>query len=219
MGIIRVLMIKAINKLKARGGRRKHNLLIDRKWMSLFVLSIILLIISSALTGCAEYHTFSSRIKQLDFTFEYPRGWRIAIIEQYSDFVYTNLTGPNVSEKESAAKASFDVHLGKGEKADQEAQRISKGRINADKDTPNFNLIRQETANVDGYKGYLVEYTYDHVSMPTGPKSWFFIPTHVLDITIPKNGMVYEIWLSASQNEWNAREKDFQHILNTFRWK
>jgi hypothetical protein len=51
------------------------------------------------------------------------------------------------------------------------------------------------------------------------PALRFYIPTRVLDIAIPRNGTVYNVWIHASQNEWNAREKDIQHTLDTFRWK
>ena len=195
-----------------------NNIRFHHKWGYL-LSTIMIIILSGSLTGCADSHTFSSRIKQMDFTFEYPRGWRVAIIEQYSELVYANLVGPDTSENESGAKATFHVYLGKGDQADQEAQRISKGSVSVNDTSRNFNIIRQETVNIDGYKGYLAEYDFDHVSLPTGPSTWFYISTHVLDITVPRNGKVYEIWMSASQNEWNAREQDFQQILDTFKWK
>jgi hypothetical protein len=190
-----------------------------RKCTYLFLSTIALIFLCVLLTGCSDYQTFSSRIQQLDFTFEYPRGWRVDIIEQYSDLVYANLTGPDVSENESAAKADFTVHLLKGEQEGQAAQRISNESYYTDKNSRNFNIIRQEITGIDSYNGYLVEYTFDYTTLPTGPDTWSYIPSRILDIAVPRNGMVYEIWISASQNEWNAREQDIQHILSTFKWK
>ena len=38
-------------------------------------------------------------------------------------------------------------------------------------------------------------------------------------IIIAKDEAVYEIIISANQNEWNTHEQDIQHVLGTFRWK
>jgi hypothetical protein len=190
----------------------------------LFSALVVIMMAASLLVACSGrtsyYATFSRRVKQLDFTFEYPRQWWVTPVEQYSDLVKVNIVDAKTSENESAVAVFVHVWLGLGSQAEQEAQDRLSESISFDKQWPNFKLVRQGGITLDGYGGYEVEYTHDAVSSwEVPPALRFYIPTRVLNIAIPRNGMVYEIWISTSQNEWNAREKDIQHILDTFRWK
>jgi hypothetical protein len=170
--------------------------------------------------GTSYYATFSRRVNQLDFTFEYPREWLVLPLERYSDLVMVDFLGPDTSDHESPVKVFVSVWLGLGPVAEEDAQRRLNAGVSTDTQWPNFTILRQGTITLDGYSGYLVEYTHDAVSSwEVPPELRFYVPTRVLNIAIPRKGMVYEIWISASQNEWNAREKDIQHILDTFRWK
>jgi hypothetical protein len=182
----------------------------------LFLIIIAILICS--FTGCSEYITFSN--KNFDFIFEYPRGWNVVSNEQSSELIYAILLGPDTSKNESKAKAFLRIYLGKGEKADQEAQTLISNHIDQYHKARNFNLIKQDTINLDGASGYQINYTYDYDQTYMLPlQENLYLPTETIDTVIPRNGRVYEIWISASQNEWNAREKDIQHILSTFKWK
>lgn len=194
----------------------------------LFSALLVIMMAASLLIACSGrtsyYTTFSRSVKQLDFTFEYPRDWWVSPVEQYSDLVKVNIVGPDTSDRESPVKVFISVWLGLGPKADQEAQDLLSGDISLfkkfPKEFPNFELARQGSITLDGCGGYEVEYTHDAVSSwDVPPELRFYVPTRVLNIAIPRKGMVYEIWTSASQNEWNARENDIQHILDTFRWK
>jgi len=189
---------------------------------------VLLLTTLSLVTACSDnatYATFSRWwVKQLDFTFEYPRGWWVSPVEHYSDLVKVNIIGGETSENESGVAVLVYVWLGLGSQAEQEAQDLLSEDISLfkqfPKDFPNFELTRQGSITLDGCGGYEVEYTYDAVSSwKAPPEMRFYIPTRVLNITIPRRGMVYQIRISATQNAWNAREKDIQHILATFRWK
>jgi len=185
---------------------------------------VLLLAILSLVTACSDNATFSRRVKQLDFTFEYPRYWWVSPVEQYSESTHCNISGPETSDRESAVKVLISVWLGLGSQAEQEAQDLLSEDTSIFKkfpeEFPNFELVRQGNVTLDGCVGYEIEYTHDAVSSwKAPPETRFYVPTRVLNIAIPRNGMVYQIWISASQNEWNAREKDIQHILDTFRWK
>jgi hypothetical protein len=144
----------------------------------------------------------------------------VVSIEQSSELIHANLLSLDTSINESKAKAFFIIYLGKGENADQEAQTLISNYIDQYHKARNFNLIKQDTINLDGASGYQINYTYDYDQTYRLPlQDNLYLPTETIDTVIPRNGKVYEIWISASQNEWNAREKDIQHILGTFRWK
>jgi hypothetical protein len=194
--------------------------------------------ITVLLSACSNHRTFSSNIKEFDFTFEIPEGWAIDSIQNGSELIEVNTSGPIASERESSAKASFVVFLlsdptvdresrervaklmGYDSWADQEAQNNLSGHVEGAKNSfHNFNLLNQGDRLVDGVKGYGTEYTYDFPNPWPVNGSWIVIPTRNLYIEVPRNRIVYEILISASQDEWNAREKDIQHILDTFKWK
>jgi len=143
------------------------------------------------------------------------------VIENYSEFVHANIWGPDTTEQESPIKLNLFVLFGLNSKAEQKAKDLLIRRIHAAKEEHNFTLVRQELINIDGYQSNLVEFTYD---LDTAfyrfvEEELRYISTRDLNITIPRNGMVYEILISASQNEWNTHQKEIQHILDTFKWK
>lgn len=193
----------------------------NRKVLARLILIVFgIFLIAVILSACSGYRTFSSNIKELDFTFEVPKGWAIDSIQSGSDIIEVNTSGPIASERESSAKASFLVFRNLESNVDLKAQNMLAEQIQADeKSFRNYNLLKQGERLVDGINGYSAEYTYDFPNPWPVNGSWIVIPTRDLYIEIPRNGMVHEILISASQNEWNAREKDIQHILDTFKWK
>jgi hypothetical protein len=171
------------------------------------------MLFESSCLNSGPYATF----KQPDFSYEYPKGWR-QFVDQYSDFISTNVWDPTVSDNESSVGISVSISLGLGTKAEQQAQDGLSGRIASLKEEPDFTLISKETINLDGNSGYQAEYTYGAIAnLKIQPRS--YIPTRVLDISIPRDGKVYDIKISASQNEWNTHQTEIQHVLDTFKWK
>jgi hypothetical protein len=187
-----------------------------------FSALLVIMMAASLLIACSSctsyYATFSRRVKQLDFTFEYPREWETNPLERYPDLIRAMIYDRRISDNESPVKVDFNVWLGLGPKAEQEARdKVSETMSSLSKEH-NFSVIRQESITLDGNGGYAAEYTYDAISSyEVPPEMRFYVPTRVLNITIPRHGMVYQISISASQNEWNAHQKDIQHILDTFR--
>ena len=185
------------------------------KYPHLFL--IITLIFIFALAGCRTYTAFSGDNKGLDFTFEYPEDWRISGIREDSESAYFNILGPIVSNDESPIFLAFYTWFGLGNGAEQDAQKRLSESITADSKQRNFSLVRQETANLDGSKSYQAEYTADFASLPRPEVIYLAIKS--IRITVPREGKVYEILISAGQNQWNNHEKDIQHVLDTFKWK
>jgi hypothetical protein len=194
--------------------KRNHR---NRMWTR--TLLAIIMLLTLFVSACSYYATFSSRVEQLDFTFEYPREWWVSLVEQYSDLVAVNILGPDTPEGRGGVGVEVSVLLGLGPGAEEHARVTVNRAVSSLEDERNFLLLRQDAIKMDGANGYRAECTYDIFPIDLAPAARFNIPMRLLDIAIPRNGMVYEIWISASQNEWNAREKDIQHILDTFRWK
>jgi hypothetical protein len=183
---------------------------------------VIVLLISLALfmTGCSYYATFS--VKAFDFTFEYPRGWERTLAEQYTDLICVNIYDPVVvSEKETSVGVYPNVYLHPEGTADQFAQKLLDDFIWSYGRERNFQLIRKEPVEMDGSSGYLLEFTCDFPGgdMPVDSPAFFYVALRHVSVTIPRNNRVYEITISASQNEWDKWETDIQHILDSFRWK
>lgn len=163
------------------------------------------------------YTKYSSSIKQLDFTFEYPQTWRVMKTEQYKDIIDVDISAP-VSENESSVDAIFTVCLNLDLPADQWAQNNSqKDILTYQNSRRNFQLVSQNLTSLNGFKGYQIEYTYDGPTSAHLSKWW--IPIRVIQIYIPRNDRVYDINIGASENEWNAHKDDILHILDTFKWK
>jgi hypothetical protein len=193
---------------------------------AIFILCLTVII--ALLGGCSrseDYRVFSE--EGVGFIFEYPQGqwpngWLVTPVYRSSDSWYIGLLGPDPADlgRESSIKVSIDVWLGLGPKAEQKAQDILSEHVEAYERTPNFKIVRQENVILDRQIGYLVEYTHDFdTSFFRPPGQGFLLPTRVLNIATPRDGKVYQILVLASQNEWNTREKDIQHILDTFKWK
>jgi hypothetical protein len=183
------------------------------------ILVFILLMFSILLFLTACYATLSGGVKQTGFELEYPILWDKSTTWQSAESIQYGIFGPDTSDNESPLKIYIAIWLDLHSQAEQYAQDIVAGRILSDSDERNFNLVKQETITLDGFSGFQVEYTHDAVAdyhLP--PEIWTYIPSRALNITIPRNGNVYEIWISASQNEWEARERDIQRVLETFRW-
>jgi len=183
--------------------------------------SFLLLAAAFLLTSCSTYATFSSRVKEVDFTFEYPRGWLVTDVEQYPDLVHANILGPAVSRNESSLKVSLTVWPATGTDLNLQAQERLNNDISMDQlVNRNFRLVRNGATNVAGAPGYVAEYTLDHLArdVPVGEERTY-IAIHMLLTIIPRNGRVYEISMGASQNEWDRRANDVQHILDTFKWR
>jgi hypothetical protein len=190
---------------------------VDRLWGVVLLLATL-----SLVTACSDnttYASFSQKVKQLDFTFEYPKDWWVSPVEEYSDLVAVNIVGPDTPEGRGGVVVMVSVLFGLGPSAEEHAQRTVNRVVSSLEDEPNFLLLRQDTINLDTANGYRAECTYDIFPIDLAPAARFNIPMRLLDIAIPRNGMVYEISISASQNEWNARQKDIQHTVDTFRWK
>jgi hypothetical protein len=201
--------------IEAQRGRR-----LSRFWRVSVRSCFLFMVASLILPGAAclnkgPYVVF----RQLDFRYEHPRGWA-RNVEKYPTFFHTIVWDPKSSDSESPVKIFVDVRLERGAKADQEAEEIVSAKISSLKGEHNFTLTRQESVILSGSRGYLAEYDYDSLSSQKAPpEKRFYIPTRVIDICVGRNGSVYEVWISASQNEWSAHEKDIQHILDTFKWK
>ena len=183
------------------------------------ILVFILLVFSILLLLTACYATLSGGFEQTGFELEYPILWEKSTTWQSAESIQYGIFGPDTSDNESPLKLSVYIWLDLYGPAEREAQDILKGKIRFYENQRNFNLIKHETITLDGFSGFQVEFTCDAVSdyhLP--PEIWTYIPARVLNITIPRNGNVYEIWISASQNEWEARERDIHRVLETFRW-
>jgi hypothetical protein len=194
---------------------RRRRLLRSKKLSVVFLTALCVLLV-----GCSEYVVFSRPVTDLDFTFEYPREWRITGVEKYSDLVTFSILAPwTVSETESPLTLSFSTWLGLSTKADQYARDQLANELSFYETQPAYELKRNESGQLDGAGGYVVEYTYNHPSGDVPRLAGTFVSARVLDVMIPRNGNVFEIHVGASQNEWTAHEKEIQHILDTFRWK
>jgi len=198
--------------------RTKKRRVRSRRTVVRFWLLTVPLIVSLFGVGCLNngpYVTF----RQLGFGFEHPRGWA-KNVERYPDFVQTVVWDPTVSENESAVKVFVNRRLGLGGNAEQEARDNLARRLSSDSGERNFALIRNDSITLDGRTGYLAEYTLEAVaSYKVDPAKRSYVPTRVVDISVGWAGSVYEIEVSASQNEWSAHESDIQHVLDTFRWR
>ena len=191
-----------------------------RRYSNITIVFLFVMILS-LFPACSGYSNFSSRYKELDFTFEYPNAWEKGIEENLSELVYSTILGPNTAQiQESPVKVQVSVWSGLATNADQDTQRRADGHVTSREKERNFILIKQEAIMLDGMSGYQNEFTYDYDQFYARPiEETRYIPTHEMYVTIPREGKVYEIWISASQNEWNTREKDIQHVLDTFDWK
>ena len=143
-------------------------------------------------------------------------------MEEYTDVVLVHILAPLESEEETPVNASLYIWVHPQGSAEQYAEYLLNSDLSFYSQQRNFQLIRQEPTQLDGSSGYLLEYIYDHPAtevplLPSGEYTYITIRT--LDIAIPRNDIVYEIYISASQNVWNAREEGIQHILDTFRWQ
>lgn len=96
-----------------------------------FILFLVIFTVFVIFTGCTEYATFSSRVDELDFTFEYPKEWDIGIIEKYSELAHVNIIAP-APETESPVKVSVGCFYQLGSKAEQEAEDIISERISVE---------------------------------------------------------------------------------------
>lgn len=182
-----------------------------------FALLALFLVIVTCLTACSYYKTYSGQVKELDFAFEYPRGWRIVMVEKYPDLVYMNISAPYTSETGVPVGVSCIAYPELDSYPEQWAQDNLNLEILTYSKLTNFELVYQETTSLDGYDGYRFECTYDFPTsdLPDHPYN------HIrkLVIIVPKDDVVYKILISASQDEWNTHEQDIQHVLDTFRWK
>jgi hypothetical protein len=172
------------------------------------------------LNSCSYYATFPSGTKQLGFTFEYPRSWRISSIDHYSDATVAFIYGPDTSANEAGVYMYLAVNYGYGLQADDEAKATQAREISINKNSRNFSIIRQETVYMNGFEGYLTEFAYDfRRSEWLPPSKWTYVPIRTIIVYVPRNGSVYELMIEASQNEWNTWEVDIQHVLDTFVWR
>lgn len=188
-----------------------------QRWL---LAALVVLAAAFLLTACSHYATFSSKVKELDFTFQYPRGWWVSDVEQYPDLVHATILGPGVSGDESSLAIFLTVWPATGTDIDLQAQERVSLEISTDERERNYKLVKNDTTDVDGTQGYLVEYTLDHLAKEVPlVEQRTYIAIRGLYIIVPRNGRVYEISMAASENEWNRRTSDIQHILDTFRWK
>jgi len=185
------------------------------------IIGLILAFAMVSLVACSYYTAFSVRAKEVDFTFEYPREWSVTDVEKYPEGVHVTLLVPwTPSEDRSSVKVFLSVYLGLGSKAEEEAQTILTGEMSFYENERNYKLVRYEATRLSSVDGYLLEYTYDHLARDAPvPEKRTYIATRKLDITIPRNGRVYQVVVGGSQAEWDVHEKDIQHILDTFKWK
>jgi len=180
---------------------------------------ILLMTITLFMTGCSYYATFSK--KAFDCSLEYPRSWEVTPVWEHTDLICVRILGPVESEEETSVKVFLNIWLHPEGSAEQYAEYRLNSVMSSYSQERNFQLIRQETTQLDGCSGYLVEYVHEQISseslLPSGEYPYDTFRTII--ITIPRNNVVYEVYISASQNDWNACEKDIQHILDTFKWK
>ena len=191
-----------------------------RKMIGIFTIVFLLVLTSSVLVSCSDYVFFSRTSKDMDFTFEYPRGWGITKVEEYSDLTTVSLLVPwKASETESSVKLEFTVYLKEGAKAEQYVKESLAFDLSFYGKMPAYVLLRNENISVDGVSGTLVEYTYDHRAGNSPRLMNIFFTSRTLGVYVPKDGKVYEIDIIGSQNEWNLHEKEIKHVLDTFKWK
>jgi hypothetical protein len=173
--------------------------------------------------GCSEssnYAVFFSRVKSLDFTFQYPREWAALPVEQYGDLVTFSVLGPeNPALNEKGVTVAVSVRLGLGAGADGYAQLRVNEEATPDSNAVNFILLRKGIVDLDGVKGYVAENTADFLTLDMAPGSSSYIHSRILFIAVPREGRTYELWINATQVEWNARAGDIQHVLDPFRWR
>jgi len=184
-----------------------------------FLIEFLVLITTlPAITACVAFDTFrpfSNGEELLDFSFEYPKDWTIDIMERYSDLAYADMSGP----KDSELQVSFNVWL----HPEKDALSMIRDNLLANERQRNFNLISQDIISLDGFKGFQVQYSYNAMSNPHNPvlppEERSYIPIRIKDIAVERDNKIYEINISARQDEWQEREKYIQHILDTFKWK
>ena len=203
----------------------KKKVILKSIYSGTFITLIMFFILfQSNCIGDSEYNRFS---QGFGFTFEYPNRsgpekWLIDPTFKYTDHISTGLLAPNIvdPEHESPVKVKILIWLDQESTAEEKAQDIISRQIIRTEGSSNFTIIRRETVNLDEQTGYLVEYSFMFDSSPFEPPGkGMLIPTREMNIAIPRDQNVYDIWISASQNEWNRHEKFIEHILDTFRWK
>ena len=190
------------------------------RWL-IIIIGLIFAFAMVSLVACSYYTAFSVRAEEVDFTFEYPREWSMTDVEKYPEGVHVNVLATwTPSEDKSSVAVFLNVYLGLGSKAEQEAQSMLTSKMSFYENQRNYKLVRYETTRLDGVDGYLLEYTYDHLARDVPvTEERTYIATRSLDITIPRNGRVYQITVGGSQAEWDRHQKELEHLLDTFRWK
>lgn len=196
-----------------------------RNRILLLVITIATVVTLLFCCSCSsDYNKFS---EGLDFTFEYPSGewpdgWLVTPVLEYPTLIEAGLLGPSPETTiyASAVNVRLITWIKPQLDVEAEAQEKISDDIVAYSNTPNFQIIRREDIKIDDVKGFLVEYSYDYdMSLDSANNEGVFFPSRVLNIAIPWNMKVYQIRISATQNEWAKHEKDIEHILDTFRWK
>ena len=194
-----------------------------------FFAAAAIVTIASMLGSCTarpDTALFSSNVQQIDFTFEYPRVLRVTPVEEYPDLV----TFTVIDLAQGSLYMQVSVWPGLGVGAEAYARRQVNDEVSFHQSQPtnerNFVLLRNDKVALDTVVGYRIEFTVDVLRMPnvdsfgSSPTSADpYIYDRTIRIAVPRNGSVYELTISVGRDEWSRREKDIQHILDTFKWK
>ncbi len=178
---------------------------------------MFLLFILLSLTSCAKYTAYTGKIENLDFYFEYPVTWYVDSSSGGTTFSHISIKELNFrdTDHDYPVHMQFSVMFKFNSTPEQFSQDQINGVIDRFSNRPNYKLINNNSFTMDGCESLILEYIYDarHLTKEG------YCPTRTLDIFIPKSDRVYNLHITAGQDDWTRNQSNIHHIIDTFKWK
>jgi hypothetical protein len=167
--------------------------------------------VSLLISSCtvAPYRTFSSSEAELDFTFEYPSDFEQRIERSENDLDIILWGWGNAPDIVVIEVHSHD----KPDAAQKEQERFSIASS-----MRNFELLKRGPIPLDGVAGYEFEDKFDSPTAPKDPENTDYIRAWNREIFVQRNGKVYVIYANTQASHLD-RIEDFQHLVDTWKWK
>lgn len=186
---------------------------LSKPWAA-FLFALAALVVAAGCGGSTgPYKTFAMKKGVGHFSFEYPPGYEIGIVEVGGDYTHITLLGPFNKENGSASMLMLIAKVDDSNPAPGVALEDTISQRKRERD---FKLLDRSTLLLGGVQAEQAAYSYQQMQRPIGANPPEYVPTMDREIYFAHGDCRWRLSINIPLAVSEASTVDFEHILQSF---
>lgn len=166
--------------------------------------------------GCRSgpYETFTLKKGVGHYTFEYPSGYTIDIVEVRDDLAYSNI---DLSSTKYGWFVSMGVLVATDTGEPPTPSELLERDISRVRGDPDFQLLERSTVVIAGMEAEQATYSYQQIQRPVPDKPTTYVPVVQRHIYFSQAGRLWFLSAQVPQAVSDVGMVDFEHVVQTFK--